>query len=99
MQSQFRLINLRAQGDFVTRLVALFLVAISLANWVVIIVKVIAITRYKKTHQKCERFLAQRRFCNQRGRARPTNRPPVSPACYGRPRGHRPSSQHQPAIA
>ncbi len=48
MESQFGLVNLWTQGDFVTRFVALFLLAMSLATWVVIIVKMLAITRYKK---------------------------------------------------
>ena len=56
MESQFGLINLWAQGDFVTRFVALFLLAMSLATWVVIIVKVIAITRYKKLTKNANEF-------------------------------------------
>ena len=56
MESQFGLINLWAQGDFVTRFVALFLLAMSLATWMVIIVKALAITRYKKLTKNADVF-------------------------------------------
>jgi biopolymer transport protein ExbB len=56
MESQFGLINLWTQGDFVTRSVALFLLAMSLLTWMVIIVKVIAITRYKKLSKNANAF-------------------------------------------
>ena len=56
MESQFGLFNLWAQGDFVTRFVAVFLLAMSLATWMVIIVKALAITRYKKIMKNANAF-------------------------------------------
>ena len=56
MESAFGLMNLWVQGGFVTRFVALFLLAMSLATWVVIIVKVLAITRYKKLTKNANAF-------------------------------------------
>ena len=56
MESQFGLVNMWAQGDAVTRLVALFLLGMSLASWIVIIVKALAITRYKKLARNTNAF-------------------------------------------
>ena len=60
MESQFGLINMWHQGDIVTRMVALFLLAMSLASWIVIIVKALAITRYKETRPQQQCVLALR---------------------------------------
>ena len=48
MDSQFGIANLWAQGDIVTRFVALLLLAMSLASWMVIIIKTLDLLRYKK---------------------------------------------------
>jgi len=56
MESQFGLINMWHQGDIVTRMVALFLLAMSLASWIVIVVKALAITRYKKLVRNSNAF-------------------------------------------
>ena len=56
MESQFGLVNMWQQGDIVTRAVAIFLLAMSLASWIVIIVKAIAITRYKKLNRNVDAF-------------------------------------------
>ncbi len=45
MESGFGLLHLWAQGDAVTRLVALVLLAMSLASWVVILLKAMALRR------------------------------------------------------
>lgn len=56
MESQFGLINLWTQGDFVTRFVAVVLLAMSLASWIVIITKALAIMRYKKIVKNANAF-------------------------------------------
>ena len=55
MESQFGIANLWAQGDIVTRFVALLLLAMSLASWMVIIIKTLDLLRYKKLAQKAFR--------------------------------------------
>jgi biopolymer transport protein ExbB len=47
MESQFGLANVWSQGDIVTRGVALLLLAMSLASWMVIILKALDIVKYK----------------------------------------------------
>jgi biopolymer transport protein ExbB len=49
MDSQFGIANVWIQGDFVTRAVALLLLGMSLASWMVILIKALDIVRYKKT--------------------------------------------------
>ncbi|MCZ2405397.1 MAG: MotA/TolQ/ExbB proton channel family protein [Burkholderiales bacterium] len=48
MDTQFGLANLWAQGDFVTRAVAVMLLGMSLASWIVIVIKALDIVRFKK---------------------------------------------------
>ena len=48
MNSQFGIANVWIQGDFVTRFVAVLLLAMSLASWIVIITKALDIWRFKK---------------------------------------------------
>ncbi len=48
METQFGLANLWTQGDFVTRAVALLLLGMSLASWIVIFIKALDIVRLKK---------------------------------------------------
>jgi biopolymer transport protein ExbB len=48
MDNQFGLLNLWAQGDIVTRGVAVMLVGMSLASWIVILVKALDVIRYKR---------------------------------------------------
>ena len=47
MNSQFGLMNVWSQGDLVTKTVALLLLAMSLASWMVIIIKTLDIFKYK----------------------------------------------------
>jgi biopolymer transport protein ExbB len=47
MDTQFGLVNIWQQGDIVTRAVAVLLVGMSLASWIVILVKAIDVVRYK----------------------------------------------------
>ncbi len=56
MESQFGLFNVWAQGDWVTRGVALLLLGMSLASWMVILFKAMDIVRYKKLAQEAEGF-------------------------------------------
>ncbi len=48
MESQFGIANLWNQGDIVTKSVALLLLIMSLASWMVIIIKALDIVKYKK---------------------------------------------------
>ncbi|MCW5255025.1 MotA/TolQ/ExbB proton channel family protein [Verminephrobacter aporrectodeae subsp. tuberculatae] len=48
MESQFGIANVWIQGDFVTRTVAIGLLLMSLATWIVILVKTMDIIRFKK---------------------------------------------------
>jgi biopolymer transport protein ExbB len=56
MDSQLGLVNVWAQGDWVTRTVVLLLLGMSLASWVVIIVKALDLLRYKKLARGSESF-------------------------------------------
>jgi len=48
MESQFGIANVWTQGDIVTKGVAILLLAMSLASWMVIIIKTLDIIKYKK---------------------------------------------------
>ena len=48
MESQFGIANVWIQGDIVTRAVALLLLGMSLASWIVILVKALDIIKYQK---------------------------------------------------
>ena len=56
MDSQYGLMNLWNQGDVVTKGVALLLLAMSLASWMVIIVKVLDLRRYAGQARQTESF-------------------------------------------
>ena len=56
MNSQFGLMNVWAQGDLVTKTVALLLLAMSLASWMVIIIKTLDIFKYKRLARETEAF-------------------------------------------
>ncbi len=56
MESQFGLLHMWNQGDLVTRAVALFLLAMSMASWIVIIIKGLAIRRYKRLTRNVNAF-------------------------------------------
>ncbi len=56
MESQFGLFNIWHQGDWVTRGVALLLLGMSLASWMVILLKAFDIVRYKKLAGQAEEF-------------------------------------------
>jgi biopolymer transport protein ExbB len=56
MNSQFGLMNVWTQGDFVTKAVAVLLIAMSLASWMVIIIKTLDVLKYKKVARGAEDF-------------------------------------------
>ena len=56
MDSQYGLMNLWNQGDVVTRGVALLLLAMSLASWMVIVIKVLDLRRYAVQARQTEGF-------------------------------------------
>lgn len=56
MDSQFGLMHVWEQGDFVIRSVAIFLLAMSLASWIVILVKAIDVIRYKRMSRHAADF-------------------------------------------
>lgn len=56
MESQLGLLNVWTQGDWVTKTVALTLLVMSLATWMVIIVKALDVLTYKKLAKNAEDF-------------------------------------------
>lgn len=56
MNSQFGLANVWSQGDIVTKSVALLLLLMSLASWMVIIIKTLDLIRYKKIAKSAQDF-------------------------------------------
>ena len=56
MESQFGLVNLWNQGDIVTKGVAILLLGMSLASWMVIIVKALDLSEYGKQSKATESF-------------------------------------------
>jgi len=56
MDTQFGLMHLWAQGDLVTKAVAVMLVGMSLASWIVILVKAIDVVRYKRQARRSSDF-------------------------------------------
>lgn len=56
MNSQFGLANVWTQGDIVTKSVAILLLVMSLASWMVIIIKTLDLIKYKKIAKSAEDF-------------------------------------------
>ncbi len=56
MNSQFGLVNVWAQGDLVTRSVAVLLLLMSLASWMVIVVKTLDLMKYRRIAKTAEGF-------------------------------------------
>ena len=56
MESQFGIANVWIQGDFVTRAVAVLLLGMSLASWIVMIIKALDILRFKKNARVARDF-------------------------------------------
>jgi biopolymer transport protein ExbB len=56
MNSQFGLANVWSQGDIVTKSVALLLLLMSLASWMVIIIKTLDLIKYKRIAKTAEDF-------------------------------------------
>lgn len=56
MNSQFGLMNVWTQGDVVTKTVALLLIGMSLASWIVILTKTLDVLKYKKIARNAEDF-------------------------------------------
>lgn len=56
MNSQFGLANVWTQGDIVTKTVAVILLVMSLASWMVIIIKTLDLVKYKSVAKGAEDF-------------------------------------------
>ena len=56
MESHFGIANVWVQGDFVTRAVAVLLIGMSLASWIVIIIKALDILKFKKHARQARDF-------------------------------------------
>ena len=56
MNSQLGLVNVWTQGDWVTKTVALVLLTMSLASWMVIVLKALDVLKYKKLATGTEAF-------------------------------------------
>ena len=62
METQFGLAHIWQQGDWVTKFVALFLLGMSVASWLVIIIKSLNLMRYKKLALESKRFWHENQF-------------------------------------
>ena len=56
MNSQFGLMSVWTQGDWVTKGVAILLLVMSLASWIVILIKTLDLLKYKKLARSAEDF-------------------------------------------
>lgn len=56
MESQFGIAHVWTQGDFVTRAVAIILLAMSVASWLVILIKALDIMKFKKYAKSAQDF-------------------------------------------
>ena len=56
MTSEFGIANVWAQGDFVTRSVAILLLLMSLASWTLIVLKTLDVLRYRKLARQAQDF-------------------------------------------
>ncbi len=56
MDSQFGLMNLWVQGDVVTRATAVILIGMSLASWIVILIKALDVMKYKRLARRSRNF-------------------------------------------
>jgi len=56
MNSQFGLANVWSQGDLVSRSVAVLLLVMSLASWMVILIKTLDLMKYKRIAKNAENF-------------------------------------------
>jgi biopolymer transport protein ExbB len=56
MNPQFGLMNLWTQGDLVTKAVAVLLIGMSLASWIVILTKAIDVVKYKRLARRSSAF-------------------------------------------
>ncbi|MEO7108364.1 MAG: MotA/TolQ/ExbB proton channel family protein [Rhodoferax sp.] len=64
MDSQLGLIAVWNQGDWVTKAVALLLLTMSLASWIVIFIKALDIVKYKSLARRTEEFWHSADFAN-----------------------------------
>ena len=62
MESHLGLITLWTQGDWVTRAVAALLLVMSLASWIVILIKALDIVKYKALAKRTEAFWHSKDF-------------------------------------
>ncbi|KAF1049603.1 MotA/TolQ/ExbB proton channel family protein [Xylophilus sp.] len=68
MDSQFGLSHVWTQGDFVTKAVAVLLLGMSLASWIVIIVKALDIVKFKKFARHSDNFWHSEDFATGLGK-------------------------------
>jgi biopolymer transport protein ExbB len=75
MNTQFGLLNLWSQGDVVTRGVAVLLLAMSLASWMVIVVKALDLRKFARHSRSTESFWHSADFADGLGKlpADPSN--------------------------
>jgi hypothetical protein len=87
MNSQFGLVNVWTQGDIVTRSVALLLLAMSLASWMVIIIKLLDLRRSARHAAQTEAFWHSPDFAKAWPNWATT---PATPSCAWRWTGAKP---------
>ena len=76
MESHFGIANLWEQGDMVTKGVALLLLGMSLASWIVIVIKALDVMRYKKQARAAQNFWHSEDFATGLGKL---GRDPANP--------------------
>jgi biopolymer transport protein ExbB len=68
MNTSFGLLNLWSQGDFITKAVAVLLLAMSLATWVVIIIKALDLRKFASQGRSTESFWHSADFADGLGK-------------------------------
>ncbi|MDB5872155.1 MAG: tolQ, partial [Ramlibacter sp.] len=71
MNTEFGLLNLWNQGDLITKGVALLLLAMSLATWIVIIIKALDLRRFAAQARHAESFWHAADFADGLGKLGP----------------------------
>jgi biopolymer transport protein ExbB len=73
METSFGLAHVWAQGDWIIRAVALTLLGMSVASWVVIIVKALSLRRYRAQAQRVDAFWHSQDVAEGLGKLGPAN--------------------------
>jgi biopolymer transport protein ExbB len=81
MESQFGLTNVWSQGDLVTKGVAVTLLLMSLASWIVMALKALDLIRYKKQAKAAADFWHSEDFASGLDKLGSDAEGPIPPDC------------------